>query len=207
MFSMFLMFSMCSMLIGVASFSQDLGDHIGEQHLFERRASVSNNASADNTLVSNNLQRTSASTGASSARAYKRRSSTSTNSTFGRHLKANDWFRHDDNGAGTTTRPTTLAASPSVSKRRNVNSNNNNTTSNGSQSPAKVWRMTHRPPASPAARQAAEEKFSRKAYAGAAGVSARDADRRQAVQRSGRKHVVRTNNNLFHNMQYPQGTQ
>jgi hypothetical protein len=171
------------------------------------------NASADNTLVSNNLQRTSAnsaSTGASSGSAYKRRSSTSTNSAFGRHLKANDWFRHDDNGAGTTTtRPTTLAASPSVSKRRNVNSTNNNnnkTTTNGSQSPAKVWRMTHRPPASPAARQAAEEKFSRKAYAGAAGVSARDADRRQAVQRSGRKHVVRTNNNLFHNMQYPQGT-
>ena len=202
------------MLLDVASFSQDLGDHIGEQHLFERRASVSNNASADNTLVSNNLQRTSAnsastgaSTGASSASAYKRRSSTSTNSAFGRHLKANDWFRHDDNGAATTTRPTTLAASPSVSKRRNVNSNNTTTTSNGSQSPAKVWRMTHRPPASPAARQAAEEKFSRKAYAGAAGVSARDADRRQAVQRSGRKHVVRTNNNLFHNMQYPQGTQ
>ena len=198
------------MLIDVASFSQDLGDHIGEQHLFERRASVSNNASADNTLVSNNLQRTSASTGASTgaSSAYKRRSSTSTNSAFGRHLKANDWFRHDDNGAAsTTTRPTTLAASPSVSKRRNVNSTTTTTTTNGSQSPAKVWRMTHRPPASPAARQAAEEKFSRKAYAGAAGVSARDADRRQAVQRSGRKHVVRTNNNLFHNMQYPQGTQ
>ena len=38
-------------MLDVASFSQDLGDHIGEQHLFERRASVSNNASADNTLA------------------------------------------------------------------------------------------------------------------------------------------------------------
>ena len=121
-------------------------------------------------------------------------------------MKANDWFRHD-NGAASTTRPTALAASPSVSRRGNVNNTNGSsktTTNNGGPSPAKVWRTTHRPPASPAARQAAEEKFSRKAYAGAAGVSARDADRRQEVQRSGRKHVARTHNNLFHNMQYPQ---
>ena len=179
----------------------DLNDHIGDRHVLERRPSVSNEQQEEKSEKS-------ASRRGSGRRNRKQVTGKIANqqvpiSKTPRHLKADDWFRHDTHlKTAASSRP---ASSPSSASRSTLTAASPSVVSTGVRSPSKVWRMTSRPPASPAARQAAEKKFSTQAYAGAAGVSAFQADSRMHHSRTktGRKHVPRADNNLFQNMQYP----
>ena len=109
-----------------------------------------------------------------------------------RHLKSDDWFRHDSH----------LQSSKLSRKSQNISQVAKQVIQQNKHMP-KVLRTTVRPPASPAARQAAEERASRNSYQGAAGVSASRHDEREKPGFHGRKHVPRIDNNLFQNMQYP----
>ena len=110
-----------------------------------------------------------------------------------RHLKADDWFRHD-----------THLTSGKKQVRTMQSMANNVVNLNKSTQQPKVLRSTVRPPASPAACQAAEEKASRSAYRGAAGVSAAHNAQTKTPGYYGVKMVgSRNESGLFRNLQYP----
>lgn len=176
----------------------DLGDHISEKHLLERRASVRNVRSGS---TRNLTSEENAVVGRSAGKLSNNKLTRKVGYTP-RHLQSDNWFRHDTHLKKNTFSTTNTSASGSRQTAINASPSSASTPK---ASRTKVLRMTVRPPSSPAARIAAEEKLSRIAYEGAAGVSAAAAANRSVIGRSGRKHVRREDNNLFKNMQYPNG--
>ena len=190
----------------------DIIDHIAEEHLLSnhhstspvKRGSIRNQISTDNSIVPPEILKRDSSArkgeggrGRGGARSLKQPQKSHSSRTTPRHLKADSWFRHDHHlkemvgGAAERRRAAKKVGSA------------------GAPPPApstggpKVVRLAIRPPASPAARLAAEMKANRAAYKGAAGVSAFSHDTREIPGHSGRKHVPRVDNNLFKNMKYP----